>query len=222
MHFLRMYRHIQKDLEAGIVPIQIHVEAKITKGEYGEYDTFLGSEAVEYLKAYLEFRRNGTDYIPPENIEDTSPLIRDERTKEIKPISSGAVHRIKRRLYAKTKLRRVVDRKCIRYDLRAHSLRKFFRTQLGSTIPTDCIEYMMGHKLSTYNDMQMKGIEFLRGHYNGSGLSVRPKTKLSKIDQLKIIIEAWGMDANKILSRDALAMRCFGSFYLPLHLLWFY
>lgn len=200
------YRHIKKNLEAGIVPIHVHVEAKITKGEYGEYDTFLGLEEVEYLKAYLEFRKNGTDYIPPENIIDSSPLIRDERTKEIRPISPGAVHRIMGRLYAKTNLRREVGRKCMRYDLRAHSLRKFFRTQLGSTIPTDCIEYMMGHKLSTYNDMQMKGIEFLRGLYNGSGLSIRPKTKLSKIDQLKIIIEAWGMDTNKILSRDALAM----------------
>ncbi|MCJ7759997.1 hypothetical protein MUP59_02505, partial [Candidatus Bathyarchaeota archaeon] len=86
------YRHIQKDLEDGIVPIHVHVEAKITKGEYGEYDTFLGLEAVEYIRAYFEFRRNGTNYIPPEDIKDPSPIIRDERTREIKPISPGAVH----------------------------------------------------------------------------------------------------------------------------------
>lgn len=53
------YRHVKKDLEAGMVPIHVHVEAKITKGKYGSYDTFLASEAVEYLKAYLEFRRKG-------------------------------------------------------------------------------------------------------------------------------------------------------------------
>ena len=85
-------------------------------------------------------------------------------------------------------------------------MRKFFRTQLGSLIPEDFAEYMMGHKPSTYNDIQSKGVEFLRGLYAGSGLSIRPKTQLSKIDQLKIMIEAWGMDANKILSREALAM----------------
>src|SRR3990170_3537933 len=70
-----------------------------------------------------------------------------------------------------------------RYSVRPHSLRKYFRTQLGaiSTIPTDYIEYMMGHTISTYNDIRMKGIEYLRNLYAASGLSVRPKTKLSKI-----------------------------------------
>jgi integrase len=200
------YRHVKNDLQAGIVPIHVHVEAEITKGKYGDYDTFLGLEAVEYLKAYLVFRRNGTDYISSEDIKDSSPIIRNERTKEIKPISPGAIHRIMGRLYGKTNLRRKVGRKCVRYDLRVHSLRKFFRTQLGSKISTECVEYMMGHKLSTYNDMQMKGIEFLRGIYAGSGFSIRPKTQLSKIDQIKIMIEAWGMDPNKILSKEALAM----------------
>ena len=65
---------------------------------------------------------------------------------------------------------------------------------------------MMGHRVSTYNDIRMKGVEFLRGLYASSGLSIRPKTKLSKVEQLKTIIEAWGMDPNKILSKEALAM----------------
>ena len=128
--------------------------------------------------------------------------------KDIESISPDAIHRIISRLYAKTNLRRKVGGKSTRYDLRAHSIRKFFRTQLGSlsTIPTDYIEYMMGHQVSTYNDIRMKGIEFLRGLYASSGLSIRPKTKLSKVEQLKTIIEAWGMDPNKILSKEALVM----------------
>ena len=65
---------------------------------------------------------------------------------------------------------------------------------------------MMGHKISTYNDIRMKGVEYLRNLYKSSGLSIRPKTKLSKVDQLKTIIEAWGMDPHKILSKEALAM----------------
>ena len=32
------------------------------------------------------------------------------------------------------------------------------------------------------------------------------KTRLSKLEQLKTIIEAWGMDPKKILSREALAI----------------
>jgi len=64
---------------------------------------------------------------------------------------------------------------------------------------------MMGHTISTYNDVKMKGVEFLRNLYAQSGLTIRPRTKLSKIDQLKLIIEAWGMNPNEILSKEAIS-----------------
>jgi len=48
------YRHVRHDMERGIIPVHIHVEATITKGKYHDYDTFIGREAVEHLKAYLE------------------------------------------------------------------------------------------------------------------------------------------------------------------------
>ncbi len=92
-----------------------------------------------------------------------------------------------------------------RYMLCAHSIRKFFRTQLAALgVPTEYLEYMMGHTLSTYNDIQMKGIEFLRNIYAASGLSIRPKTRLSKIETLKEIIRAWGMDPEQILTKEAM------------------
>ena len=65
---------------------------------------------------------------------------------------------------------------------------------------------MMGHTISTYNDVKMKGTEFLRNLYATCELSIRPKTKISKIDQLKLIIEAWGLNPTEILSRAALSM----------------
>jgi len=63
----------------------------------------------------------------------------------------------------------------------------------------------MGHKVSTYHDIQMKGPEFLRNVYAASGLSIRPKTALSKIEALKEIIRAWGMNPEEILTREALS-----------------
>ena len=44
----------------------------------------------------------------------------------------------------------------------------------------------------------------MRNLYTQSGLTIRPKTKLSRIQQLKMMIEAWGMNPNEILSKDAL------------------
>jgi hypothetical protein len=68
----------------------------------------------------------------------------------------------------------------------------------------DYIEYMMGHTISAYPDIQMKGIEFLRGIYIASGLSVKPKTKINKIEALKEIIRAWGLNPEEILTKQAL------------------
>jgi len=64
---------------------------------------------------------------------------------------------------------------------------------------------MMGHTISTYHDIQMKGVEFLRGIYVASGFSIRPKTRTSKIDALKEIIRAWGLNPEEILTRQALS-----------------
>ena len=45
----------------------------------------------------------------------------------------------------------------------------------------------------------------MRSLFASSGLSVRPKEKMTKIQQLKLMIEAWGMNLNEILSKEALS-----------------
>jgi len=201
------YRHVKRDIERGTIPIHVHVEAEITKGKYHAYDTFLGQEAADYLKAYLEMRRNGskTSKIPPENILPETPLIRNQQCRKSIPITPAAVHELIHDLYIKAGL---IPTKPFgrRFELWIHSIRKFFRTQLASLgVQADYIEYMMGHTISTYHDIQMKGIEFLRGIYIASGFSIRPKTRTSKIDALKEIIRAWGLNPEEILTRQALS-----------------
>jgi len=198
------YRHVQKDLENGVTPIHLFIESDITKGKYHSYDTFLGSEAATYLRAYLESRKAGTRRLPPEELNPNSPLIRSKHSKEVKPLSESQIHRIIHQLYRKAGL--IEKTRAKRYRLRAHSLRKYFRTQLGSlgTIPPDYIEYMMGHTISTYQDIQMKGIEFLRNLYASSGLGIRPKTQASKIDMLRAVATSLGLDPDKVLSKDAI------------------
>jgi hypothetical protein len=92
------------------------------------------------------------------------------------------------------------------YDLRVHSLRKYFRTQLTALgIPSDYIEYMMGHTISTYHDIKMKGVEFLRNIYASSGLSIKPKTKLGKLDMLKEFARLLGLNPEEVIVREALS-----------------
>lgn len=63
----------------------------------------------------------------------------------------------------------------------------------------------MGHTIGTYHDIEMKGIEFLRNIYAASGLSIRPKTQLSKIEVLKEIVRAWGLNAEEVLTEESLS-----------------
>jgi integrase len=200
------YRHVRRDLEARQVPVHVHVEAEITKGKYADYDTFLGEEAAEALRLYLEKRRAGSPEgrTPPEEIQGDSPLIRDGHSVRVRPITEGRVHSIVNNLLREAGL--IEDGDGPRYDLRVHSIRKYFRTQLAALgVNRDYIEYMMGHKVSTYHDVKMKGVEFLRNIYHAAGLSVRPRTRISKIDALKEIIRAWGMNPEEILTKQALS-----------------
>jgi hypothetical protein len=183
----------------------VYVEAEITKGKYHDYDTFLGQEAADYLRLYLQMRRQGTNKIPPEYIHDETPLIQNMQLRRAVPITTSAVHKLVHELYQKAGL---IPQQSLgrRYDLRVHSIRKFFRTQLAALgMPTDYIEYMMGHTISTYHDIQMKGVEYLRGIYSAAALSIKPKTRVSKIDALKEIIRAWGLNPEEILTKEALA-----------------
>ena len=52
----------------------------------------------------------------------------------------------------------------------------------------------------------MKGIDYMRNLYAASGLSIRPKTTLSKIDRLKMFAESLGLNPDDVLSRDALTL----------------
>jgi len=200
------YRHVREDLEKGVIPLHIHVEAEITKGKYADYDTFLGQEAVHYLRLYIDQRQVGSPEgrTPPEDMTDDSPLIRDGHSAGPYPITDGRVHNIIHDLFRRAGLiHRGSER---RYNLRPHSLRKYFKTQLEARgVKTDYIEYMMGHKTDTYNDVQGLGVEFLRNMYAASGLSIKPPTQVSKLEMLKAFTRGIGLDPERILTQEALS-----------------
>ena len=195
------YRHVKRDLENGITPVHVHVEAAITKGKRHDYDTFLNREATEYLKTYLDARRMGTVGRLPECLDDESPLIGGYRTK---PLTVDTIRDIVNAFYVKAGIL-VKKPKVKRYDLNVKSLRKFFLTQMISTgTERDYVEYMMGHTLSIYHDVKMKGVDFLRAIYLKSGISMQPKTKASKILDLIEIARSWKLDPKEVLTQEAL------------------
>jgi len=71
-------------------------------------------------------------------------------------------------------------------------------------VQPDYIDYMMGHTIDTYHDIQSKGVEFLRNIYTSAGLSIRPQSHHTKIDMLKELMRAWGLEPEKILAEEVL------------------
>jgi site-specific recombinase XerD len=202
------YRHVRDDLERRTVPLHIHVESEITKGKYHDYDTFLDEEAVEYLRAYLETRCRGNLHpeIPPEEISDDSPLIRDEMYDVARSIGEKQVRKLIHSLYFKAGLLKPSNGR--RYSLCVHSLRKFFKTQLMALgVQSDYVEYMMGHTITAYHDIQSKGVEFLRSLYGNSGLRIRPRNALTTKDQLRAMARGFGLspeEAARLLTSSEL------------------
>ena len=199
------YRHVREDLEANRIPIHIHVEAEITKGKYHDYDTFINAEASHLLKLYIEDRKRGTRNIPPEDINDDSPLIRSRQDAgKISGVSEKTIRKIVHELAVSTKIAKKLPDSWM-YSVRTHSLRKFFRTQMSAAkLDPEIINYFMGHTVDTYEDVQSLSTETLRNLYTSAGLAIRPKTQANRIDQLKEIIRAWGQNPEEILTKDAL------------------
>ncbi len=199
------YRHVKEDLEANRFPIHIHIEAEITKGKYHDYDTFLNNEASHLLKLYIEDRKRGNRTTPPEEITDDSPLIRNSHIADrVLGVSEKTIRKIVHELAVNAKVAKKLPDSWM-YSVRTHSLRKYFRTQMSAAkIDSEITQYMMGHTIDTYEDVQSLGIETLRNLYLSANLTIRAKTQVSRIEQLKEIIRAWGQNPEEILTKDAL------------------
>jgi len=171
--FRLKYKHLKRDLEAGRIPVAIHIPADITKGRYMGYTTFINAEAVHYLKLWLK----RWESLVGRRIRDDDYLfisLTDPRPdKHINPRSWISLN-------FKEIRRRVGVRKNVkRYEITPHGLRKFFKTQLIGRVPEEAVEYMMGHKLGAYTRIEDLGEDWLREQYIKGALRLR-KTPLDK------------------------------------------
>jgi site-specific recombinase XerC len=118
-------------------PCKIEVPQEIAKGKYGSYVTFIGADAIKYLKQYLATRTN----LAPEN------LLFCAHDNPHNPVNVKDMSRAFR-----LSLRKLEESGALKYEiregkpseLRLYNLRKFFRKfaiQMGFEI----VEYMMGH-----------------------------------------------------------------------------
>jgi hypothetical protein len=68
----------------------------------------------------------------------------------------------------------------------------------------NCIEYFLCHKDDSYSNVQSKRIDYLRNIYQAAGISLRLKTKESKIKDLLELIRRWGLEPGEIIREEVL------------------
>jgi hypothetical protein len=140
------------------VPCKIEVPKEIAKGKYGSYVSFIGSDAVKYLKQYLATRTNLTpdsllfsshsDPAKPVNVKDVSRAFRMAARKLEK---SGTI---------KFEIREGKPS-----ELRFYTLRKFFR-KYANQMGFEHVNYVMGHTTKGSDSGYMpKDPEFYRELY---------------------------------------------------------
>ena len=130
-----------KDL---FIPIQIITQKSKTTAK-----TFIGEEAIEAIKEYLDERRKGSqrrlnrEYIHPETITKKSPLFRTNELGSVKRMTRGGVSNM-----LKFHCQRTGEKR-----LSAHSFRKYLQTQLEAAgVHPNWIDQILGHRLINSRD----------------------------------------------------------------------
>lgn len=70
-------------------------------------------------------------------------------------------------------------------------------------IQADYVDYMMGHTVDTYHDIQSKGVNWLRNVYATAGLSIKPRSSISKIEMVKEFVRGLGLNPEELLVQKA-------------------
>ena len=134
------YGAISDQLEKGKTLIQINV---ITQKTGLLAKTFIGQEAIDAIKEYIEARRKGSRNVNPEIITNESPLFKTWTKGEVKRIPRGSFTSIIRAAFL-----RAGEKK-----MSPHSLRKKLQTDLEKAgINSNWIDQILGHQLINSRD----------------------------------------------------------------------
>lgn len=199
------FKDLREDLEAGKVPITIHVRRELKKvipeacKEDVEYFTFLGKEAANALREYLAWRIKKFG-----DLTDDDPLF-----APYEAFSSG--HGTERHL-SEDSPERLIKRAARRaritewQNVRFHSLRKSFKTVLdagyanGGQLAELDKEFIMGHRLpSAKEPYHTANVSTLAERYMLLNWSREDKmTEENKMEAVKAFARTLGIEAIEV------------------------
>lgn len=173
---------IQRELDQGKMPLAIEYLPLKEKETVGERLTFLASDGVEVLKTYLNWREK-----EGEKITSDSPIFASRTHRGTASLTEQKYNKM---------LKNIPHRAGLNGDwkygvLRAHSLRKFFVTQLTNhNVEDKVVNFFIGHKIPEIDRVYWaRRIDDLRKIYSDrqqhlNPLSIKQEYDLSKIEGL--------------------------------------
>ena len=180
-------KHFRDNLEDDLPCYMLEIPEELTKAEYGHENphfTFISREARDYLMAYLKKREQFGERIGPETYLFVSQ--RNRRPDPDQPLTyRGALHLWERAceaagidrkpVFLPSRRGRLKNRndhgQVIRYNIRIHSLRKYFKTACSLMgVDRMATEAMMGHSLTQFGiesvyDYCVTRLDWLRKEY---------------------------------------------------------
>jgi integrase len=127
-------KHLE-DLER--TPCKIEIPKELAKGKYGSYVTFIGPDAVKYLKLYFATRENLT----PDSLLFCA---HNDSTKPVNTKDMSRAFRLAARKLEKSGAINYQIREGKPSELRLYNLRKFFR-KYANQMGFENVNYLMGH-----------------------------------------------------------------------------
>jgi len=162
---LLKYGDIQNEFETDKNVIHVRL---VRQKEQIEYDTFIGKNAIESLKAYLQYRK-----AKGEKITKDSPIIATVSDKAMKPeVLSTIFVRLSKKAGFLTS---------------PHRFRKYFESHMGLSAPSILVKYWMGHSLGVEKSYFMPTLEKQREAYTQAykEIDISEKPEISEVERRK-------------------------------------
>jgi integrase len=194
-------KHIEPDFSSGKVPCLVNVPEELTKGQYHGYITFIGEDAVRYLKAYFNTRRKLTkeSYLFV-NYGSEDPMI----FNTVSSLFRKAV-RILREKGEMDYEQKKADRPA---EIRLYNLRKFFR-KMANQAGFENVEFWMGHTVGVDASYRPRDPEFYRAIYAEKAMpflrleNATPTETEKQIQEQSRQIEALRQELDSYKQREA-------------------
>jgi len=182
------------DIELDKDPPVIHIRGEYTKTGNSRV-AFISREALESLSEWFKVR---SKYL--ESASGKSHIfVKDKEDDRVFPFEISTAHVIWRNALAKTGLYKK-DSSTNRNLIHPHVLRKFFRTRLGSVIPTDVAEALMGHEGYLTEVYRRYTVEDLAKFYKQGEGVLTIFSNAEEVSKLKVEVEEKNKQLQSIIN----------------------